>query len=126
MNRSDYAFPFALDGGSRSGARAPSYEAHVAQMVRQVLLTAPGERVNLPSFGCGLRRLLFAPNSQALGPTAKVLVSQALNTWLGNHIEVKSVDVVAAEPPNEERLLIRVEYVLLETRSTQRVEVLNP
>ncbi len=58
MNRHDYAFPFRIDPVSHQAART-SYETHVDQMIRQVLLTSPGERADLPEFGCGLRRLLF-------------------------------------------------------------------
>ncbi|MEH2028374.1 MAG: hypothetical protein V7K67_01610 [Nostoc sp.] len=46
MNRHDYAFPFRIDAVSGQAAQT-SYEAHVEQMIRQVLLTAPGERVYL-------------------------------------------------------------------------------
>ncbi len=62
INRHDYAFPFSIDPVSRQGARA-SYPAHVDQMIRQVLLTSPGERTNLPDFGLwaasGALRALF-------------------------------------------------------------------
>ncbi|MCU7864753.1 MAG: GPW/gp25 family protein, partial [Candidatus Thiodiazotropha sp. (ex Lucinoma borealis)] len=37
----------------------------VAQSLRAVLLTEPGERIGRPTFGVGLRRYLFAPNSLA-------------------------------------------------------------
>ena len=53
--RRDYAYPLRIDGGSQQAAQAP-YAAHVEQMIEQVLLTSPGERVDLPQFGCGLRR----------------------------------------------------------------------
>lgn len=126
MKRADYAFPFRVDAGSRAGALAPSYNRHVSEMIRQVLLTAPGERADLPEFGCGVRRLLFAPNSEALVPTAKVLVLQALRRWLAGHIDVKNVDVSAGAEPNDEQIQISIEYVLLETRSRERLEVLLP
>ncbi len=74
MNRQDYAFPFRIDPTSRQAAQS-GYEAHVAQMIRQVLLTTPGERVNLLEFGCGLRQLLFAPHSDALDATTHVPTS---------------------------------------------------
>jgi phage baseplate assembly protein W len=37
----------------------------VAQSLRAVLLTEPGERIGRPTFGVGLRRYLFAPNNLA-------------------------------------------------------------
>jgi len=65
MNRHDYAFPFRIDPASRQAAQT-NYPTHVDQMIRQVLLTSPGERIDLPEFGCGLRQLIFAPHSSAL------------------------------------------------------------
>ena len=81
MERHDYAFPFRIDGVSRQAQQSP-YAAHVAQMIRQVLLTGPGERADLPEFGCGLHQLIFAPNSDPLRASTKVLVLQALEKWL--------------------------------------------
>lgn len=124
MKRHDYAYPFRIDAGSRQGARAASYEAHVAQMIRQVLLTSPGERVNLPNFGCGLRRLVFAPNSESLAATAKVIVMSSLTRWLGEHIEVKQVNVIEPASIEEEaQLSIRIDYVLRDTLASRSVEV---
>lgn len=119
--RSDYAYPFRIDSLSRQGAAASSYEAHVEQMVKQVLLTAPGERVNLPEFGCGLRRLLFAPNSDALRSTTKILVRQALGRWLHEHVEVKDVEVTASDDGSS--VFVLVVYSLIETRTEKRLEV---
>ena len=121
--RHDYAFPFRIDPASRQGAQA-AYERHVDQMIRQTLLTSPGERVNLPEFGCGLRQLLFAPNSDALAATTQILVLQALRRWLAGHIEVRAVEVVPpSESADEAQLLIRINYVLLETQEGRRAEV---
>lgn len=123
VNRQDYAFPFHIDSTSHQAAQA-SYDVHVAQMIRQVLLTSPGERVNLPEFGCGLRQLLFAPHSEALDATTQILVLQALNRWLADHIEVKQVKVDSGPEADEAVLQVLIEYVLLETRATARLEVM--
>jgi len=55
----EIAFPFRLDSrGRTAGADA---DAHIQDLVAQVLFTAPGERVNRPAFGSGLMQLAFAP-----------------------------------------------------------------
>jgi Bacteriophage baseplate protein W len=123
MKRHDYAFPFRIDVASRQGAQASTYEAHVEQMIRQVLLTTPGERVNLPSFGCGLRRLVFAPSSEALSTTAQVVVQQALKRWLADQIDIKQVEVLTTTD-SENQVLIRIDYVLRETLATKSMEVI--
>ena len=123
MNRHDYAYPFRIDFVSNQAAQTP-YEAHVEQMIRQVLLTSPGERADLPEFGCGLRQLLFAPFSDALTTTTKMQVQQALNQWLGNQIQVINVNVASPEQaPAEGELFIEIDYILTETLTNKRMEV---
>lgn len=123
MKRHDYAFPFRIEPASRQGARAP-YAAHVEQMIRQVLLTAPGERADLPEFGCGLRQLLFAPHSDALDSTVQLIVQTALNRWLAGQIKVSKVAVAPlAETGDAAQLRIQIDYQLIETRDARQLEV---
>ena len=117
--RIDYPFPFRIDAESRQARRA-GYALHVAQMIRQVLLTAPGERADLPELGCGLRALIFAGNSDALSAMTQMIIQQALERWLADHIALQRVEVL----PEENKLLVRVEYLLLVNRAPQSVEVL--
>jgi phage baseplate assembly protein W len=123
--RADFAFPFRIDAASGQAARA-SYQDHVDQMIRQVLLTDPGERVCLPTFGAGLRRLLFSPITAQLQATATMVITQALNSWLGNQITVKNVSVVTpASTPGAPggTVTVSISYVLIETQSVQQTEV---
>src|SRR5436309_8099818 len=123
MDRHDYAFPFRIGPASRQAAQA-GYEDHVEQMVRQVLLTSPGERVNLPEFGCGLRRLVFAPASDALAATTRLLVLQALDRWLAAEVEVHNVEVVPpSKAPDPAQLLVRIEYTVIDSRTRRSTEV---
>jgi phage baseplate assembly protein W len=123
--RQDFAFPFRIDPASQQTAQA-GYAAHVDQMVRQLLLTTPGERVNLPQFGCGLRQLVFAPDSDALAATVKLRVIQGLNQWLAGVVNVVDVVVGAGssgavlEPGMIE---VTVTYTLIETQTSQAVTV---
>ncbi len=124
MLRHDYAFPFRIDPASHQAAQS-AYALHVQQMIRQLLLTAPGERVNLPEFGCGLRRLLFAPFSHALQATTTIEIRSALETWLGRQIRVHEVFV--SEPDDagiEGQLRVRIVYQLIETQTVDQVELL--
>lgn len=118
--RQDYAFPFQIDASSQQTAQA-GYPAHVHQMVRQLLLTSPGERVNLPQFGCGLRSLVFAPNSDALAATVKLRVIQGLSQWLAGEVTVTDVTVDGRADPGT--LEVTVTYTLVETQATQAVTV---
>jgi uncharacterized protein len=88
-------FPFHLDGRGRSAETAE--DDHIRDMIFQVLFTDPGERVNRPDFGCGVKQLVFMPNSDALATATQFLVQGALQRWLDGVIQVESVDVEAVE-----------------------------
>jgi uncharacterized protein len=87
----DLSYPYRIDGRGRTAATAP--DTHIRDLIEQVLFTAPGERVNRPDFGTGLLRLAFEPNSDALATTVQFTVQGALQQWLGDRIEVETVQV---------------------------------
>ena len=47
----------------------------------QLLLTNPGERVMLPTFGTPLRELIFEPNDIVLEIEAQRMVSESIQAW---------------------------------------------
>lgn len=113
-------YPFQFDG---SGRTAMSGEAdHVRDLIEQVLFTAPGERVNRPTFGSGLMQLVFAPNSDALAAATQVSVHGALQQWLGELVMVEGVEVRRGEAA----LHVIVRYVLRQTQERRAVEVVRP
>jgi Bacteriophage baseplate protein W len=83
--------PFYFDGRGRTADASDG--AWLRGLVEQVLLTHPGERVNRPAFGCGLRQLPFAGLSEELDATTEFAVRAALQQWLGELIKVDRVDV---------------------------------
>ena len=105
-------FPFHVDGRGRTAAA--DEEKHVRDLIEQVLFTAPGERVNRPTFGSGVLQLVFAPNSDALAAATQFAVQGALQQWLGDLILVQAVQVESEDAT----LRVTVEYVL--RRSQQR------
>jgi phage baseplate assembly protein W len=121
--RDDYAYPLRIDGGSQQAAHA-AYADHVRQMVIQVLLTSPGERVDLPQFGCGLRQLVFAPLRDSLDTGLKLQIAQALGTWLAGVVDVSSVAVDAGE--EDGTVEVTVIYTLVDTQTSDRAVVILP
>jgi phage baseplate assembly protein W len=108
-------YPLSIDVGLGRLSVENDYAAHVEQMIKQVLFTNPGERINRPDFGCGIRRMVFAPNSTATASLAQVTVYQALDKWLGTLIEVSRVEVEA----REEILEVKIAY-LIKARKERR------
>jgi phage baseplate assembly protein W len=101
-------YPFAIDTAQGEVAQERDYAEHVEQLIKQVLLTAPGERIDRPDFGCGVKRLVFAPGGEVAATLAQTVVSQSLNKWLGSVISVHEVTVRAVEA----RLDIRIGYAI--------------
>jgi phage baseplate assembly protein W len=106
-------FPFHLDARGRSATADD--EAHIRDLIEQVLFTAPGERVNRPNFGSGLLQLVFAPNSDELAAATQFLVQGALQQWLGDLIEVDAVQV----ENDAATLRVAVQYVIRRTQQRQ-------
>jgi len=98
--------PFHFD--RRGHTATAGDDDHIREMIEALLFTHPGERVNRPDFGCGVKRLVFAPNSTVAATLAQTTVFDALTRWLGSVIEVNEVSVAAVE----ETLEIRVGYVV--------------
>jgi hypothetical protein len=107
-------FPFHVDRRGRTAAT--SEDDHVRDLIEQVLFTAPGERVNRPTFGSGLLKLVFAPNSDALAAATQLTVQAALQEWLGELIVVEDVQAESVDA----RLEVTITYV---RRQTQEREV---
>lgn len=90
-----FDFPFHIDGRGR--AAETDRNDHLLDLIRQVLFTSPGERVNRPDFGCGISQLVFGPNSDQLAAATQFLVLGALTRWLEDVIVVHEVEVAAVE-----------------------------
>jgi len=88
-------FPFHIDGRGRSAETEE--DDHIRDMIMQVLFTDPGERVNRPDFGCGLKQLVFMPNSDALATATQFLIQGSLQRWLEAVIQVEAVEVEAVD-----------------------------
>ena len=56
----------------------------VQQELTQLVLTDPGERLFLPEFGGGARRLLFQGINAATAAVAQSTLTQAIQNWMGN------------------------------------------
>ena len=124
--RRDYAMPFRINPGLRRVSRT-DYLRHVDQMVQQILLTAPGERADLPQFGCGLRQLVFAPLSGALTANTELLVRQSLTQWLAGVIDLTEVTVASSDETgtlsDPGKLQITICYTVLDTLTAQQTTV---
>ncbi len=100
------SFPMHVD---TSGAIAMGHGADdIDANLRVVLITAPGERVMRPQFGCRIWDLLFEPiNANTLGLMAEA-VRDAVGQW-EPRVELDDVEIVP-DPASQARVLINLRY----------------
>src|SRR2546421_4306522 len=106
---SNIDFPYRING--RGLTAATDYDDHVRDMIEELLFTNTGERVNRPTFGSGLLQLIFAPNSPELAAALQFTVQAALQQWLGDVIQVQSLDVTS----EDSTLQVELKYLVLRT-----------
>jgi len=85
----------------------------IRQSIETILDTEPGERVMLPTFGCGLRRYLMQPNSTATRTAMQQEISGSLSRW-EPRILVISVTVTPGDDPS--LVWISISYTRLADR----------
>jgi phage baseplate assembly protein W len=91
------------------------YEEDVQEAIWIILSTAPGERLMLPDFGCGIHEFVFAPNNTRTAGLVSFHVEEALNRWEPriDLLEVK----VRPDVGNPSMLLINIDYKVRTTDS---------
>lgn len=103
-------YPFHFDQRKRTAATNDA--DHIRDMIEQFLLTSRGERVNRPDFGSDLLQMVFAPNSPELAAGLQFRIQAGLQQWLGDLVEVKSLEVVS----DNAELRVEVQYVVRRTQ----------
>lgn len=109
----DINFPYQIRVNGRTDTT--DRNDHIRDMIKQVLFTSPGERVNRPTFGCGLNQLVFEPNSFELVSTLQFLVKGALQEWLSDLIDVEEVTIEVLDA----LLQVHIQYTEIGLTNTQ-------
>lgn len=111
-----WSFPINLSGGMVTLA---SEEVKIAQSIRTILGTLPGERVMEPEFGCALNELVFAPQNESTFNLAAFYVQQALGQW---ESRIRVTNVRAAPDPRFAGVMnIAIDYVVLSKNQRQNL-----
>ena len=110
-------FPFHFDASGRTATADD--DAHIREMIEQLLFTNPGERGNRPDFGSGLMQLVFAPNSPEIAAALQFTLRGAIQRWLGDLIELQDLQVTSVDST----LTIDVQYLRRQTGRTQTAQI---
>jgi uncharacterized protein len=96
-------------------------EQNVRESIQIILLTELRERVRLPEFGGGLRRLLFEPNIPATHHLLEDAIEKALARW-EPRVALESVSV-SPDPNTQDAAIATLEYRLVATGLRERVSL---
>jgi phage baseplate assembly protein W len=109
-------FPFSVINGRIAGGTG---DEAIRGKIIQVLFTAPGERVNMPEFGCGLFNMVFEPNNAILAAAVEFSIGQALARWMADDIIVDTVHVQS----QDEKVFVEIVYTAKADLSKQALRV---
>lgn len=101
------SFPFRIGKDGRT-VQVGSEEEHVRDELVQLLLTSMGERLFLPQFGGGIRRLVFENINDVTNATTKAMLTRAISRWLGSRLTLDELLVRTAETAIEVEIKYRV------------------
>jgi len=96
----------------------PLLERSVADQIRVILMTRPGEQLMRSGFGAGLENFLHEPNTLNTRRRLHDLIVSSLNRW---EQRILVDDVAVDEVPNEPaRVRVEISYRLRRTGATRR------
>jgi phage baseplate assembly protein W len=112
-----FSWPMEVDhtGSIRLTEGVPDLD----RSIRLVLMTAPGERVMRPAFGCRIWEMLFEPVTANLLGLIEVAVRDALAQW---EPRIRVEDVRPEPDPDESSLIrITITYVVRDTNDRRNL-----
>jgi len=86
------SFPFRVGSDGRT-RQVTNFEEHIRDELLQLILTNPSERLFLPEFGGGVRRLVFENIDETTEGMTKASLTQAISRWLGDRVILEDLVV---------------------------------
>jgi phage baseplate assembly protein W len=117
---SGFGWPLAAD--HTGSIRLSDPVADLDRSIEIVLMTAPGERLMRPEFGCRIWELLFEPVTAGLLGLIAEAVRRALSQW-EPRIVVESVDPV---PDAQDSSLVRIDITYRIKTTNDRRNLVYP
>lgn len=108
------AFPFRIDTTGRA-AQVTTLEEHVRDELMQLILTNPAERLFVPEFGAGVRRLVFENIDETTGSMTKAIITSAISRWIGHRVVLENLTVLI----ENEKIEVDLKYRIAGTEDTR-------
>jgi phage baseplate assembly protein W len=125
--------PLDLDTRKAIGTKIPfnkksifeanfSTKEQIKSNLINLLLTSQGERIHEPSYGIGLREILFEPNIETSDKIAQL--KGLINQNISIHIpQITATDVKVDPIKNTNNLLVKIQYKVLVDGDTNEVSL---
>lgn len=109
-----WSFPLRFDPRTKEAVMVAD-EEDIAESLRILLATHPGERVMLPNYGCALRRMVFEEASEQTVTEIKEMIRKAI-LFYEPRISVNRMDAQLADAM-QGRLEILIDYTIRSTNT---------
>jgi len=117
----DYTIKWPLELNAKNSGFTTLNDANPIEVakfnLKNILLTVPGERIMVPSFGVGIKTYLFEQNGQVDNGQLQGRIIDQVNTW-APYINIQNIDISFSE----KQMSIRIEF---NVPSVELSDVLN-
>ena len=105
--------------GNSIGVKMVSEEEDIAESLRILLLTVPGERIMQPSYGCGLQAMVFETINESTVTELKDIIERSV-LFFEPRITLESVDI-DTEEALDGVLKIQLNYTVRRTNTRSNI-----
>ncbi len=113
--------PVRIVGDLATLALTTDADRHLRDKLLAILFTSPGERVNRPEFGVGLRRAVFEGINELMLAALRFRILQGLRRDIGPEIEIDELRIEMA--PEHGEIAIFIDYHRVADQVSQGLEV---
>ena len=101
------------------GVKMVAYEEDIAESLRILLSTVPGERIMQPTYGCGLHAMVFETINESTITELKDIIERSV-LFFEPRITLESIDI-DAEDSLEGSLKIQLNYTVRQTNTRSNI-----
>jgi phage baseplate assembly protein W len=116
-----FSHPIRIVGDLATVALTTDADRHVRDLILTILFTSPGERVNRPDFGVGLRKTLFEGIDELMLAALRFRIIQGLRRDLGPEVAIDDLRLVPE--PDLGEVAIFIDYRRLADQVPRGLEV---
>ncbi|MDD3270382.1 MAG: GPW/gp25 family protein [Syntrophomonadaceae bacterium] len=109
-----WKFPVKVDSAT-GRIMTSEYEEDIAEAIRIILFTSPGERVMRPDFGCGAHAYVFGLSDSLTLNLLKSSIEEAIMIWEPRVFEVDVRPRVDADDPG--KIMLNIQYRVRSTNN---------